>query len=159
MVCLHQTLPGNGFQQYRSFRSRACGVAGWLPSHNSQLVFNCRISNITIDLLPMTVRSLAITGPHCLAPSAGWSVKLLLAYASTVIPGFSLFEIHDQDFYSLLDMYKFRNGASSSTKEGSVFRCRRYVSCIAISRRVYPRCHGVQVSMDSVYPLSLHHTK
>jgi hypothetical protein len=26
-------------------------------------------------------------------------VKLLLAFASTVIPGFSAFEIHDQDFF------------------------------------------------------------
>jgi hypothetical protein len=29
-----------------------------------------------------------------------------------------LLEIHDQDFCSLLDMYLFRNGASSSAKEG-----------------------------------------
>jgi hypothetical protein len=28
----------------------------------------------------------------------GRSVTLLLAFASTVIPGFSLLEIHDQDF-------------------------------------------------------------
>jgi hypothetical protein len=35
---------------------------------------------------------------------------LLLAFASTVIPGFSPLENHDQDFYSLLDMYVFRNG-------------------------------------------------
>jgi hypothetical protein len=46
------------------------------------------------------------------------SDKLLLAFASTVIPGFSLLKIHDQDFYSLLDMCEFRNGASSSMKEG-----------------------------------------
>jgi hypothetical protein len=26
-------------------------------------------------------------------------VKLLLAFASTVIPGFSLLEIHDKDFF------------------------------------------------------------
>jgi hypothetical protein len=61
--------------------------------------------------------------------SVGRSVKLLLVFASTVIPGFSLFEINDQEFCSLLDMYVFRNGASSSTKEGSVFLCRRYVCC------------------------------
>jgi hypothetical protein len=36
---------------------------------------------------------------------AGLSVKLLLAFTSTDIPGFSFLEIHDQDFYSLLDMY------------------------------------------------------
>jgi hypothetical protein len=52
----------------------------------------------------------------------GRSVKLLLAFASTVIPGFSLLEIHYQYFYSLLDMHMFRNGASSSTKEGSVLK-------------------------------------
>jgi hypothetical protein len=34
----------------------------------------------------------------------GGSVKLQLAIASTVIPGFSLQEIHDQDIDSLLDM-------------------------------------------------------
>jgi hypothetical protein len=44
----------------------------------------------------------------------GRSVKLLLAFASTVIPGLNLLEIHDQDFYSLLDMYVFQNGASSA---------------------------------------------
>jgi hypothetical protein len=43
---------------------------------------------------------------------------LLLALASTVIPGFSLLEIHDQDFFSLLDMYVFRNGASSLKRGG-----------------------------------------
>jgi hypothetical protein len=32
--------------------------------------------------------------------SVGTSVKLLLAFASTVIPGFSLLEIHDRDFFS-----------------------------------------------------------
>jgi hypothetical protein len=35
---------------------------------------------------------------------------LLPVFASTVIPGFSLLEIHDQDIYSLLDTYAFRNG-------------------------------------------------
>jgi hypothetical protein len=34
----------------------------------------------------------------------GQSVKLLLAFTSTVIPVFNLLKIHDQDFYSLLDM-------------------------------------------------------
>jgi hypothetical protein len=48
----------------------------------------------------------------------------------------------------LLDMYVFRNGASSSTREGSVFMCRRYVCCTVVSARAYPRCHGVQVTVD-----------
>jgi hypothetical protein len=79
----------------------------------------------------------------------GQSVKLLLAFASTVISGFSL-QIHEHDFCSLLDMYVFRNGASSTTEEGSVYLYRRYVCCTVASARVYPRCHGVQVTMDSV---------
>jgi hypothetical protein len=41
-----------------------------------------------------------------------------MAFASTVIPGFRLLEIHHQDFCALPDMYVFRNGASSSTREG-----------------------------------------
>jgi hypothetical protein len=47
--------------------------------------------------------------------------------------------------------------ASSSTNEGSGFLCRRYVCCTVVSARVYPRCHGVQATMDSVHPLSLHY--
>jgi hypothetical protein len=42
---------------------------------------------------------------------------MLLAFVSTVIP----LKVHDQDFYSLLDLYVFQNGASSLMKEGSVF--------------------------------------
>jgi hypothetical protein len=53
--------------------------------------------------------------------NVGRSVKVLLVFASTVIPDFSLLEIHYKDLYSLLDMYVFRNGASSSTKEVLVF--------------------------------------
>jgi hypothetical protein len=55
-------------------------------------------------------------------------------------------------------MYVFRNGASSSTKQGSVFFCGHYVCCTEVSTREYPRCHGVQVTMDSVHPLLLHYT-
>jgi hypothetical protein len=95
---------------------------------------------------------------QCSKAMGRW-VKLLLALASTVTSDFSLLEIHDQDFYSLLDMYVFRNGASSSTKEGSVFLRRRYVCCAIVSARVYPRCHGVQVTTDSVHPLSRRCTK
>jgi hypothetical protein len=51
-----------------------------------------------------------------------------VAFASTVIPGVNLLEIHDQNLYYVLGIYEIRNGASSSTREGSVFLCRRYVS-------------------------------
>jgi hypothetical protein len=82
----------------------------------------------------------------------GRSVKLLLDFASKVIPGFSLVEIHDQDFYSILDIYVFQNLASSSSSEQSVFLCRRYVCCTIVLARVYPHCHGIQITMDSVHP-------
>lgn len=39
-----------------------------------------------------------------LSYSSGWSGQLLLTFISTVIPWFSPLEIHDQDFWSLLDM-------------------------------------------------------
>jgi hypothetical protein len=51
----------------------------------------------------------------------GRPVKFLLALASTIIPGFSILEIRDQGFCCLLYVYMFRNGASTSTKEVSVF--------------------------------------
>jgi hypothetical protein len=70
----------------------------------------------------------------------------LLDFASTVIPGFNLLEV--QDFCSLLGMYVFRNGASSSAKEGSVFLHRRYECCTVDSVLVYQCCQGVQVTMD-----------
>jgi hypothetical protein len=87
-----------------------------------------------------------------------WSVKLLLAFVSTVIPRFSFLEIHSQYFYSLLGIFVFRNGAFSSTKKGSAFIRRRYICCTVVSSRVYRRCHGVQDTMYSVHPLSLHYT-
>jgi hypothetical protein len=55
-------------------------------------------------------------------------------------------------------MYVSGNGASSSTKQKLVFLCGRYVCCTEVSTREYPRCHGVQVTMDSVHLLSLHYT-
>jgi hypothetical protein len=33
----------------------------------------------------------------------GLPVKLLLSFDSKIIPGFTFLEIHDQDFYSLLE--------------------------------------------------------
>jgi hypothetical protein len=53
----------------------------------------------------------------------------------------------------------FGNAATSWTREVSVFLCRRYVCCAVVSAWVYALCHGVQVTMDSVHPLSLHYTK
>jgi hypothetical protein len=47
----------------------------------------------------------------------GRPVKLLLAFASTVILGFGLLEIQDQDFHFFLDMYVLQNDAPSSMKE------------------------------------------
>jgi hypothetical protein len=78
----------------------------------------------------------------CLHAGVGQSGKLLPAFTSTVIPDFSFLEIHDQDFYSLLDMYLFQNGASSSKKEWSVFLCRRYVCCFSMSIHTLSWCLG-----------------
>jgi hypothetical protein len=89
----------------------------------------------------------------------GRSVKSLLAFASIVIPSFILFEIHDQDLYSLLDMYVFRNGASSSTKVGWVFLFRRYVCCTVVSARVQQRCRCFQITVDSVYHIYTRYTE
>jgi hypothetical protein len=79
----------------------------------------------------------------------GRSVKLLLAFANTLIPCFSFLEIHDQDFYSLLDMYVFRNGASSSTKE-SVFLCR--FDC-QLPLQLITALYGPHVKHSSSVPL------
>jgi hypothetical protein len=67
--------------------------------------------------VPLTLDSCTIPG---LRYSNFWLtnsrlVKLLLAFASTVIPGFSLLEIHVQDFYFLLNVYVFWNWAFSPT--------------------------------------------
>jgi hypothetical protein len=83
----------------------------------------------------------------------GPSDKLLLGFASTVISGFTLLEIHDQDFYSLLDTYVFGNGASSSTKEGGGVRSfyvgatfvapqfqHEYIRTVTASRSLWALC-------------------
>jgi hypothetical protein len=95
--------------------------------------------------------------------SVGWSfglyVKLLLTSPAqslmASVPSRSMTKI------SLLFLTGkcFQMGHLLRRGEGSVFQCRRYVCYTLVSARVYPRCHGVQVSMDSVHPLSLHHTK
>jgi hypothetical protein len=83
---------------------------------------------------------------------SGRSVKLLLVFASTVIPGFSLLEIHDQDyFYSLLDMYVFRNGASSSTKGGSIFLCRRSHFEARKSVRTSQETHSISITKPNLF--------
>jgi hypothetical protein len=53
-------------------------------------------------------------------------------------------------FYCLLDMYLFRNEASSATKEGSVFLYRHYACFTVISAREHPRYDVFQVAVDSV---------
>jgi hypothetical protein len=55
--------------------------------------------------------------------SAGRSVKLLLAFDSTVIPGLSLLEIHDQDFCSLVDMYQIKGHVTTDGQSVSQSWC------------------------------------
>jgi hypothetical protein len=74
-----------------------------------------------------------------------------MVFFNTVIPGFGLLEICDQEFYYLKNMHVFRNGASSSKNEVLVFLvCRCYISCTVVSAGVYTRCHGVQIPVDSL---------
>jgi hypothetical protein len=132
----------------------------WLSpiSHLSNSLANCCwASPAQWFLVPSPARLVTIF--YCLnfwescnstpADLVGRSVQLLIVFASTVIPGFCLLKIHDQDFYSLLDMKMFRNGVSPSTEKASVFACRRYGCCTVVSAWMYPRCHGVQVTMGS----------
>jgi hypothetical protein len=100
------------------------------------------------------------------------SFKLLLAFTSTIIPGFSVLEIHNQGFYSFLDMHVFRNWASSSTKQQFVFmqalrllhrsfstgisalsrRPGHYGLChCAILSNTYARCTGVSCECRLVH--------
>jgi hypothetical protein len=43
-LCIHQSLPGNGSQQWRVFSSYAYVIASWLPSRN-QLMTTDSIQN------------------------------------------------------------------------------------------------------------------
>jgi hypothetical protein len=78
---------------------------------------------LCVDLLFSRDVTWLATNSHLITKSkakGGVSDKLLLVFASTIIPGFSLLELHDQDFYPLLEMYVFRNTTSSSTRKISV---------------------------------------
>jgi hypothetical protein len=57
--------------------------------------------------------SLPVFGYFMTCASVYRLVKLLLAFTSTTTSGFSLLKIHDQNVYDVLDMYVFRNGAST----------------------------------------------
>jgi hypothetical protein len=118
---------------------------------SSTVIVWCQSQALSASMLTLLLASECLTTnslPSCRL-SVSWSVKLLLSFASTVIPGFSLLENHDQEFYFLLDMYVFWNGAASSTKKRSGFLCRCYVCCTVVLEQVYMRCHGTQVTMDS----------
>jgi hypothetical protein len=88
---LHRALPSNGYQQCRFLSSLTHDLTSWQLSCASlwpQLAGFC-LENCCRSLVSQSVK------------------LLLLAFASTVIPGFSLLEIHDKDFHSLLNMYMF----------------------------------------------------
>jgi hypothetical protein len=116
-------------------------ASGWRPYH-AYIIFWPLASavssraGLTSSCQPQLQLSILNWLPSRTNSQVGRSVKMLLAFVSTVIPGFSLLKIHDQYFYSLLDLYVFRNGASSLTKEESVFLCRCYVCCTIVSARV-----------------------
>jgi hypothetical protein len=76
------------------------------------------------------------------SPPHDRSVKLLLAFVSTVIT----------DFISI----NFILPKIRMCFEGSVYRCRHYVCRTVVSGRAYTLCHGVQITMDFVHSLSLY---
>jgi hypothetical protein len=78
-----------------------------------------------------------------------WSVKMLLSFASTVIPGFSFLEIHDQYFYSLPDIYfeigpPLRQGTCRFFYVGVTFVAlqfqHEYVRAVTASRSLWTLC-------------------
>jgi hypothetical protein len=85
-------------------------------SQDFQVLWNGTFSSTTggvwLLLITFLLQGVTREGTHSLTgsllythtpvrPSLGRSVKLLLAFVSTVIPGFSLFEIHDKGFYKM----------------------------------------------------------
>jgi hypothetical protein len=82
--------------------AKVCPGVVWLEESTLPLVLGA-----LWDFL-FRISSLACLQPRCFerwdsSPSTNlpivWSVKLLLIFASTVIPGFSPFEIHDKDVF------------------------------------------------------------
>jgi hypothetical protein len=136
-------------EYYRStyvfvFPTVSCPLAFLTISTSVPLLHSWRLPCNQVNCCCSTAQSLLVPSP---------------TGPAVVIPVFSLLDILNQNVYPLLDMFVFRNMAFSSTTEGSVFLCRRYVCCTVVSARVYLRSHGVQITMDSVHPLPLHCTK
>jgi hypothetical protein len=79
----------------------------------------------------------------------GRSLKFMLAFASTVIPGFSLLEIHGQDIYPLLDMCfemgpPLRRGRGRCFCVGATFAAPQfqpeYIRAVTASRLLWSVC-------------------
>jgi hypothetical protein len=83
-------------------------------------------------------------------------VKLLLAFVSTVIPGFSLLDVHGQEFNSPYTCPCLQMGPPFRRQKGSVFLCVSYDCCTAVSARAYPNCPEVQDSMDPLHCTEQH---
>jgi hypothetical protein len=70
-----------------------------LGTHPTPVLTGWYISAAAAELSRST-QLLTLTQTNCNSESEGRAVKLLLSFDSTVIPGFSLLEIHDQDILS-----------------------------------------------------------
>jgi hypothetical protein len=78
-----------------------------------------------------------------------WLFKLSLVFSSIIISGFSLLEMHYQDFHSLLDMHVFRNGDSFSTRGG--------VRCFYVDSTLLHRSFSTSISAPrSLWTLPIH---
>jgi hypothetical protein len=150
LLCLHQSLSANGCEtrislsfrvrwlvpipqlfsmtvtsgHWRSVPSRLY----WLPLASTRFHHFCGLVTISFS-----TESLPFCWLNCY-----WSSPAQLFLASVS----SRYMVLDIDY--ILDIYVFRNGASSLKEEGSVFLCRRYVFWFVVSAWVllYPRCHG-----------------
>jgi hypothetical protein len=103
-VSIHRLLTGNGFQRRR-----------FLSFHVHWLLFTLAGGYLTLQLdvawsqpsnkgyssLLMAHELQSFTAVSIILTGFGRSVKLLMAFASTVIRGFNFLEVHKRDFYSL----------------------------------------------------------
>jgi hypothetical protein len=84
LLRLHQSLPGNEFQQ--------------CPLRPFSLCYRlATVSHLTYDGNQLCLQLLRSVG------------QIAVGFASTAIPGFSLLEIHDQDYCSLLEGWRGRS--------------------------------------------------
>jgi hypothetical protein len=103
-----------------------------------------RTYSMLLKILPCALYSIQVLSQYRL----GRSVKLLLVFVSTVIPGFSLLEIYDQYFCSPLDVCMFlRRGKGQPLYVDATFVApqfqHEYIRAVTASRSLLTLCASV----------------